>query len=172
MTFRFFNNAYYARVGGVSTRELNKLEMKFLFSLDFRLHVSVQTFGKYCSMFKKEANGGLIERSIQVCGVEESWTNKDDPTCAQSVARWGSSKVYWNCIQSNRIKKETREIASIGLCISGQHTMAIGMAYELKDVLCWQSKKVKLRPIFFHWYCYLSDLYSYYEYCALKVGYG
>lgn len=87
MTFRFFNNAYYARVGGVSTAELNKLEMKFLFSLDFRLHVTVQKFGKYCAIFKKEANGGHIERSTRACGVEESWTNKDDSTCAQSVAR-------------------------------------------------------------------------------------
>ncbi|KAI3449635.1 hypothetical protein Pfo_006300 [Paulownia fortunei] len=83
----FFNNAYYARVGGVSTAELNKLEMKFLFCLDFRLHVSVQTFGKYCSVFKREATGGLIEHSIQACGVEQSWANKDDSACAQSIAR-------------------------------------------------------------------------------------
>ncbi|KAL3849868.1 hypothetical protein ACJIZ3_011750 [Penstemon smallii] len=85
----FFNNAYYARVGGVSTTELNKLETKFLFDLDFRLHVSIQTFRKYCSMLKKEsnANGGLIERSIQACGIEESWANKDDSTCAQTIAR-------------------------------------------------------------------------------------
>lgn len=84
----FYNNAYYARVGGVSTAEMNKLEMKLLFSLDFRLHVSVQTFGKYCSILKRELKGALIERPIQACGVEESWTNKDDSTCSQSVARW------------------------------------------------------------------------------------
>ncbi|KAL0459534.1 UNVERIFIED_CONTAM: Cyclin-P3-1 [Sesamum latifolium] len=83
----FFNNAYYARVGGVSTAELNKLEIKFLFGLDFRIHVTVKTFGEYCSVFKKEATGGLIERSILACGVEESWANKDDSTCAHSVAR-------------------------------------------------------------------------------------
>lgn len=83
----FYNNAYYARVGGVSTAEMNKLEMKFLFSLDFRLHVSVQTFGKYCSILKREAKGGLIEIPIRACGAEESWTNKDDSTCALPVAR-------------------------------------------------------------------------------------
>ncbi|KAJ8435265.1 hypothetical protein Cgig2_026004 [Carnegiea gigantea] len=33
----FFNNAYYARVAGVSTSEMNRLEMALLFSLDFRL---------------------------------------------------------------------------------------------------------------------------------------
>ncbi|XP_057780672.1 cyclin-U4-1-like [Salvia miltiorrhiza] len=74
----FFNNAYYARVGGITTRELNKLEMKFLFGVDFQLHVSVQTFKKYCSTLKQEASCGLIERSIPVCGTEDGCTSNDD----------------------------------------------------------------------------------------------
>ncbi|PIN14577.1 Cyclin [Handroanthus impetiginosus] len=83
----FFNNAYYARVGGISTAELNKLEMKFLFGVDFRLHVTVQTFKKYCSMLKNETTGRLIERPIQVCGIKENWANKDDTICSQSISR-------------------------------------------------------------------------------------
>ncbi|XP_073155119.1 cyclin-P3-1 [Henckelia pumila] len=84
----FFNNAYYARVGGVSTTEMNKLERRFLFSVDFRLYVSVQTFGKYCSVLKKEIAGvGVIERPIQACGVKDSWGNKDDSSRSQSIAR-------------------------------------------------------------------------------------
>ncbi|KAJ7977402.1 Cyclin [Quillaja saponaria] len=35
----FFKNVYYAKVGGVSTAELNKLEISFLFSIDFRLQL-------------------------------------------------------------------------------------------------------------------------------------
>ncbi|KAJ6762759.1 CYCLIN [Salix purpurea] len=31
-----YDNAYYARIGGVSTAEMNRMEMKFLFSLDFQ----------------------------------------------------------------------------------------------------------------------------------------
>lgn len=85
----FFNNAYYARVGGVSTSELNKLEMKFLFGLDFRLHVSVDTFRKYCLLLEREGNGGgqQIERSIQACRIKENWSSKDDSTCAATIAR-------------------------------------------------------------------------------------
>ncbi|KAG6429146.1 hypothetical protein SASPL_107186 [Salvia splendens] len=85
----FFNNAYYARVGGVSTRELNKLEMKFLFGVDFQLHVTVQTFKKYCSILKQEASCGLIERSIPICGTEDSCTssNDDGALCSGSVSR-------------------------------------------------------------------------------------
>ncbi|XP_012833248.1 PREDICTED: cyclin-P3-1-like isoform X2 [Erythranthe guttata] len=75
----FFDNAFYARVGGVSTTELNKLEIKFLFGVDFRLHVNVQTFRKYCSLLKKQANDGIIERPlIHSYSIEESCTKNDD----------------------------------------------------------------------------------------------
>lgn len=55
----FFNNAYYAKVGGVSTAEMNRLEMKFLFSIDFKLQVNINTFGRYYSLLEKEASEGL-----------------------------------------------------------------------------------------------------------------
>ncbi|KAG2697120.1 hypothetical protein I3760_07G091000 [Carya illinoinensis] len=84
----FFNNAYYAKVGGVSTAELNRLEMKFLFSIDFRLQVTSETFGRYCSLLERETAEGLqIERPFQACRIKESWSNKDDSNCAPTVAR-------------------------------------------------------------------------------------
>ncbi|KAK7285354.1 hypothetical protein RJT34_20123 [Clitoria ternatea] len=84
----FYNNAYYAKVGGVSTCELNRLEMNFLFGIDFRLQVSVDTFGKYCRQLEKEAAETFqIERPMQACRIKESWSNKDDPTCASTIAR-------------------------------------------------------------------------------------
>ncbi|KAG9457925.1 hypothetical protein H6P81_002433 [Aristolochia fimbriata] len=81
----FFDNAYYAKVGGVSTAEMNRLELKFLFSLDFRLHVSVETFDKYCLQLEKEANGGAyqVERSVKKCGLE----GKEEVKTHQSVIR-------------------------------------------------------------------------------------
>ncbi|CAH9087254.1 unnamed protein product [Cuscuta europaea] len=48
-----YNNGYYAKVGGISNSELNKLEMKFLTALQFRLHVSVDTFISYCALLEK-----------------------------------------------------------------------------------------------------------------------
>ena len=35
----YYNNAYYAKVGGVPCDELNRLEVDFLFRVDFTLHV-------------------------------------------------------------------------------------------------------------------------------------
>ncbi|CAM8966023.1 unnamed protein product [Rhodiola kirilowii] len=84
----FFNNAYYARVGGVSSKELNKLEMTFLFGIDFRLQVTVDTFYKYCLMLQSEASNGLkIERSIHICGVKGTWSYNDDTTSGITIAR-------------------------------------------------------------------------------------
>ncbi|CAI8614189.1 unnamed protein product [Vicia faba] len=85
----FFNNAYYAKVGGVSTSELNRLELSFLFGIDFRLQVSVDTFGRYCLLLEKEGSETLqIERPMQACRIKESWSNKDEPPCAATIARW------------------------------------------------------------------------------------
>lgn len=81
----FYNNAYYAKVGGVTTSELNRLEIKFLFGLDFRLHVSLRTFGVYCSELEKEVSYELkMERLPPMihaaCGLKENWSSNDDST--------------------------------------------------------------------------------------------
>lgn len=75
----YYNNAYYAKVGGVSTLEMNRLELEFLFRLGFRLQVTVQVFENYCSCLEREivSGGGYpIERSLLQlnCGLDGSST--------------------------------------------------------------------------------------------------
>jgi len=41
------DNAYFAKVGGISLNEMNILEKEFLDLIDFRLFVSVEIFSKY-----------------------------------------------------------------------------------------------------------------------------
>lgn len=83
----FFNNAYYAKVGGVSTLEMNRLELEFLFNLDFKLQVTVSTFESYCLKLEKEVavgGGYQIERPLQfVCG--RNGLNNKEETKGQSV---------------------------------------------------------------------------------------
>lgn len=45
----YYNNAYYAKVGGVLTSEINGLEVDFLFRINFSLHVTSDEFDKYRS---------------------------------------------------------------------------------------------------------------------------
>lgn len=51
---RYYNNAYYAKVGGISTKEMNFLEVDFLFGLGFHLNVTPTTFHTYCSYLQRE----------------------------------------------------------------------------------------------------------------------
>lgn len=43
----YFNNAYYAKVGGVPGAEMNELELEFLLLLNFSLHVPNDTYARY-----------------------------------------------------------------------------------------------------------------------------
>ncbi|KAF0688262.1 Aste57867_20132 [Aphanomyces stellatus] len=43
----YFNNAYYAKVGGVPCTEMNELEVEFLLLTNFSLHVSTETYTRY-----------------------------------------------------------------------------------------------------------------------------
>jgi len=43
----YYNNAYYAKVGGVTVSELNSLEVEFLFRINFSLRVSPELYRKY-----------------------------------------------------------------------------------------------------------------------------
>ena len=75
MCDRHYNNAFYARVGGVSNSELNKLEIELLFLLDFGVMVSSRVFESYCLHLEKDmlVNGtGLnIERALVVNTLDE-----------------------------------------------------------------------------------------------------
>jgi len=51
---RHYNNEFYARVGGVSNADLNKMELELLFLLDFRVTVSFRVFESYCFHLEKE----------------------------------------------------------------------------------------------------------------------
>ncbi|XP_020586229.1 cyclin-P4-1-like [Phalaenopsis equestris] len=56
MEDRCYNNAYFARVGGVSLHEMNYLEVDFLFGLRFKLNVTRDMFNSYCSYLEREKN--------------------------------------------------------------------------------------------------------------------
>ncbi|CAI7914291.1 unnamed protein product [Closterium sp. NIES-54] len=43
----YFNNACFATVGGIGTSEINKLELDFLFRINFTLNVTGEEFKKY-----------------------------------------------------------------------------------------------------------------------------
>ncbi|XP_068634673.1 cyclin-U4-1-like [Aristolochia californica] len=59
----YYNNAYYAKVGGICTTEMNFLEVDFLFGLSFHLNVTPATFHSYCNYLQREM---LLESPINL----------------------------------------------------------------------------------------------------------
>ncbi|KAK7284342.1 hypothetical protein RJT34_19087 [Clitoria ternatea] len=51
------SNAYYAKVGGVSTEEMNEMEIEFLFNLEFKLFVTEEVFLKCCEKLDRAVVG-------------------------------------------------------------------------------------------------------------------
>lgn len=44
---QYFNNSYYAKVGGIPCVEMNQLELEFLFRVNFTLHVTSERYTHY-----------------------------------------------------------------------------------------------------------------------------
>lgn len=49
-----YNNAYFARVGGITLMEMNYLEVDFLFGIAFDLNVTPVGFASYCAVLQSE----------------------------------------------------------------------------------------------------------------------
>ncbi|KAK8504068.1 hypothetical protein V6N13_132111 [Hibiscus sabdariffa] len=85
---RNYRNSYFARVGGLATKELNKLEVEFLFLMGFKMHVNVSLFESYCSHLEREVSigGGYhIERTLRC--AEEIKSRQIEETRYNSIAR-------------------------------------------------------------------------------------
>lgn len=76
-----YNNAFYAKVGGISVAELNSLEVDFLFRLQFQLCVTEVAFDGYCTHLERGLM--LAERNINralpiFCNLDEEQTSADE----------------------------------------------------------------------------------------------
>ncbi|KAI9079961.1 hypothetical protein K1719_038026 [Acacia pycnantha] len=75
-----YRNSYFARVGGLTTKELNDLEVEFLFMMGFKLHVNVSVFESYCCHLEREVSigGGYhIERTLR-CAEEIKTRHREE----------------------------------------------------------------------------------------------
>ncbi|XP_074311561.1 cyclin-U1-1-like [Silene latifolia] len=75
-----YDNSYFAKIGGISRAEMNNLEMKLLSTLNYKLHVSIDTFNQYCMHLEKEGASSSTRHkwSIRNYGLKGgSWLHKD-----------------------------------------------------------------------------------------------
>jgi hypothetical protein len=72
----FCTNVHYARVGGISLRELNTLELEFLFLIDWRLSVGSSELQQYYVNLVRQSGSfnvkiGMVGDNVVLCGLLE-----------------------------------------------------------------------------------------------------
>ncbi|KAF6141671.1 hypothetical protein GIB67_001223 [Kingdonia uniflora] len=88
-----YRNSYFASVGGLTTGEMNKLEVDLLFLMNFKLHVNVSVFESYCSHLEREVGiggGYQIERTLRFCSGEVKSRKTEEIRVTTSVLGWSS----------------------------------------------------------------------------------
>jgi hypothetical protein len=81
----FYNNAFYAKLGGISTQEMNALELEFLLYLGFSLKVSSETYLAYFA----EMNGYLKNERIPSIVHSKSDDHCLMPRCSKDSRSFG-----------------------------------------------------------------------------------
>lgn len=76
----YFQNIFYAKVGGVSKKEVNKLEYEFLVKLDFDVYISEDIYKKYHNYLDKINEKMIIEEELKLKQKEIILDNDDDTT--------------------------------------------------------------------------------------------
>jgi len=62
---QYFNNSYYAKVGGVPPVEVNSLEVEFLFMMNFTLFVTTDTYKQYYTELCNHASSSACNCASQ-----------------------------------------------------------------------------------------------------------
>merc|ERR1711862_280637 len=75
----YYNNAYYAKVGGVLVAEMNSLEVEFLFRINFSLHVTPDVYSKYHAELLLHAVS--VAPTTNIIKSETSVDEDDRPWC-------------------------------------------------------------------------------------------
>jgi len=60
----YYNNKFYAKIGGISSQEMNCLELEMLFSLNFDLSVDKEQFEEFVSLLRAFVPNAPIELSF------------------------------------------------------------------------------------------------------------
>jgi hypothetical protein len=80
----YYNNAYYAKVGGVLVSEMNGLEVDFLFRINFSLHFTPQEFEQYRrellahAMQQQQQQHAAAQVSPELHGLVPAGASRDD----------------------------------------------------------------------------------------------
>lgn len=97
----YYNNAYYAKVGGVLVSEMNSLEVEFLFRINFSLHVTPDLFHKYHAELVSHAVGADLKTKPKLHPLSSVQVSQQtSPQLAATASMSNSSNSGASFVQS------------------------------------------------------------------------
>lgn len=90
---QYYNNAYYAQIGGVSTEEINTLEVEFLFMINFSLYVSREIYDQYRQELTKHMYSGC---SCQQAAIAHNIPYHNPTQSSTSIQNRSDSSIPTN----------------------------------------------------------------------------
>ena len=132
----YYNNAYYAKVGGVLISEMNRLEVEFLFRINFSLHVSPDLYNKYHEELSAHAQGNSLKKApkvfVQVPDIPKTNYNNALLVANHEEESYGPPSLFQvpiqkqneeKCYVSNQPYQETKQyVAGIPIQITPSPT--------------------------------------------------
>lgn len=71
----FYKNDFYARIGGLSTEELNLLEVEFLCAINFSLLVQLEDYRTYHNEIYRHVSNGICPHCCSLSFPSMEWSS-------------------------------------------------------------------------------------------------
>lgn len=108
----YYNNAYYAKVGGVLVEEMNNLETQFLFKIDFSLRVQPEVFEKYEAELVSHANDMGLQRI--------AFTTDAELFASASAVSTSSTQQMMVATESHTLLRQQQQQTFVAATTSGE----------------------------------------------------
>ena len=102
---QYYNNAYFAKVGGVPCNEINTLELEMLFYIGFSLHVPTDVYEKY---FMELAGHCLVPPAVA------AHTHTCDCTAYAALLTFSAEDVRHSGLRADLVAAAAAAVASGG----------------------------------------------------------
>ncbi len=153
----YFNNSFYAKIGGISTAEINLLEIEFLRLINFSLYVSPTSYSNYENELLKFSYSNLwlpkfdisyeindSEHKVSSQEILNQNTNNDKRLQLAPFNNFSFvPKFYWNC-QNNLTKSVTKSDLNISTCISSNDNNLSDVGRDISNMLMFTTLTQKL----------------------------
>mmetsp|Transcript_1914 Transcript_1914/g.2726 ORF Transcript_1914/g.2726 Transcript_1914/m.2726 type:complete len:223 (-) Transcript_1914:297-965(-) len=105
---QYFNNAYYAKVGGVPCKEMNSLEVEFLFLTNFSLFVTYDTYKQYHTELRNHATHSSCD--CNPYRVPELIANPTEQDIHKKIEQKASDEVTMMQTETPQIRGQSRDM--------------------------------------------------------------